>query len=193
MLCGLGFRQYRFCLEVFCLLSDDSTRMLQVSASRSSFAFHRVTEQLPMLQSDEGGFPLADGKASSLSATSSAFLLASLYGLGDQLRPDAAIQFVHSTRNIDSGYGQQPGLPSEMQAVYQAVLSFQHLGVTVSEPAQLATYILSLYDQANGLFGARAGEAGDIRSTALALKVSSRVRAPQGYNRQVSDSVGKGG
>ena len=51
-----------------------------------------------------------------------------------------------------------------------AVLSYQHLGLTIPNSGNVATFIRSLYDADTHLFANRVGETGDLKSTALAFQ-----------------------
>jgi len=138
----------------------------------STHGFSQVVSHLGRYQSAGGGFVLSldSGVKPSLEATSHALFLSSLFGLRKKINANEVSRYIQTLENGDYGYGKSAGLASDLESVRHAVLSYQHLGLTIPNSGNVATYIRSLYDADTHLFANRVGETGDLKSTALAFQ-----------------------
>lgn len=142
---------------------------LGASVSQQNGYIH-VVSHLDRFQTPAGGFSLVEGGKPSLEATSHALFISSLFGLRKKINQQEVARYIQTLENGDYGYGKSAGLPSDLESVRQAVLSYQHLGLAVPNAGNVASFIKSLYDTQTNLFAARVGEKGDLKSTALAFQ-----------------------
>jgi prenyltransferase beta subunit len=133
--------------------------------------YHYVVSHLEEFQTPSGGFTLTlEDPKPSLEATSHALFLASLFGLKQKINTAEAAKYIASLENLDKGFGKSTGAATELEAIRHAVLSYQYLGNTIPNSAQIVNCIKNLVDPQTGLFSNRGGEKGDLKSTALALQ-----------------------
>lgn len=95
--------------------------------------------------------------------------LSSLFGLRQRINP-TVVNYIRSLQRSDYGYGQSALLGSDLESVRHAVLSYQHMGVSIPNSANVGNFIKSLYNERTKLFSNRLGETGDLKSTALAFQ-----------------------
>ncbi|KAJ5074347.1 geranylgeranyl transferase type beta subunit [Anaeramoeba ignava] len=118
-----------------------------------------------------GGFSWQYSDAPNIQATSGALLLSSLYGLRDLINISLAEQFIHGLKNKDYGYSFHAGIPSDVQAVFYALWSYQLLGTaSIPENQQISNFFQSIYDRDLKMFSNQIGGRGDIVSTYYVFK-----------------------
>lgn len=153
-----------------------------------------IVETLPSLQASRGGF----GKPPNLLATQRALFLAELYGV--RINHDKAREFVahalaspvpdedppiaesslpeHKKVEQEKA-GKESGTPHMMMFrsvddLFAAILCSQSLGLEQHLPdtSMIMAFLLSLFDQATGLFAKTPAASGDVRSSAVAMQVA---------------------
>jgi hypothetical protein len=153
-----------------------------------------IVESLPSLQASKGGF----GKPPTLKATQRALFLTQLYGLGQRINRERAREFVTQAllaspaheeevdaqdkakgagAEHDKAKGTAPPLMfRSVDDLHAAILCSQVLGLEQHLPGMstIITFLLSLWDEATGLFARTPGGTGDIRSSALAMTVAEQ-------------------
>lgn len=153
-----------------------------------------IVESLPSLQaSGRGGF----GKPPNLLATQRALFLAELYGL--RINRDKAREFVayalaapvpdeeppmaesgsQEHKKVEKERGGKDTTPNMMMFrsvddLFAAVLCSQSLGLEQHLPDTpvIMAFLLSLFDEATGLFAKTPAASGDVRSSAVAMQVA---------------------
>jgi len=141
-------------------------------SGRAAHGFGHAVSQLDRYQTAGGGFVLSPepGAKPSLEATSHALFLSSLFGLRKKINSNEVPRYIQTLENGDYGYGKSAGLASDLESVRHAVLSYQHLALSIPNSGNVATFIKSLYDADTHLFANRVGETGDLKSTAIAFQ-----------------------
>jgi prenyltransferase beta subunit len=123
------------------------------------------------LQSPSGGFHDVGVEEADLKTTSDALFLTALYGLRAQVNADDAATFIQNHESAtDKGYAAAAGTPSDIESTRAALMSYLHLGKDIPNAAEVGDFVRSLFNVNTGLFASRAGEAGDLQSTALAIE-----------------------
>lgn len=151
--------------------------VLVVAALQGQSGFSSVVTNLHKYQANSGGFVLrlSGGVKPSLEATSHALFLSSLFGLRERINAMDVARYIQTLENGDYGYGKSVGMASDLESVRHAVFSYQHLGQTIPNAANVAAYVKSLYDTERRLFADRVGEKGDLKSTALAFQTLEQL------------------
>jgi hypothetical protein len=153
-----------------------------------------IVETLPSLQAPRGGF----GRPPNLLSTQRALFLADLYGL--RINRERAREFVahalaspapdeeppaaessppeHKKAEHDKG-GKAAGAPNMMMFrsvddLFAALLCSRSLELEqhLPETSVIMNFLLSLFDEARGLFAKTPGASGDVRSSAVAMQVA---------------------
>eukprot|EP01087_Luapelamoeba_hula_P004808 TRINITY_DN1477_c0_g1_i1.p1 TRINITY_DN1477_c0_g1~~TRINITY_DN1477_c0_g1_i1.p1 ORF type:complete len:1004 (+),score=192.45 TRINITY_DN1477_c0_g1_i1:187-3198(+) len=163
---------------------------LACSSYETPSAFSQMVLHLDQLQTPGGGFMLRPKEKPSLEATSHALFLSSLFGLKKKINSNAVPLYLASLENGDSGYGQSTGSASDLASVRHAVLCYQRLGLPIPNSANIAAFIKSLLDPETRLFASRAGEAGNLKATAIAFQTLEMLGETQrGWVQETYESL----
>lgn len=150
-----------------------------------------IVSSLHRYQANNGGFKLSEGDSTtSVEATSDALFLHALYGLQHKIHTEAALRYVQSLENGDYGYGSNNGLPSDLESVRFALLSYQNLKAPIPNAVNVAGFIQSLFHTDSNLFGNRIGTKGDLKSTANAVQALKLLNIQDGaFLKKITPSL----
>jgi len=133
--------------------------------------FNDAPQQLVRFQDTQSGAFLSNvNSAPSLEATQDALFLSALYGLGNKINGFQTEQYLQSLRTADNGYASFPEGSATLEATYNAVVSYAHLGQEVPSSNAVVKFVLGLVSEDN-LFSNTAGGRGNIKSTYQAVAV----------------------
>jgi len=128
-----------------------------------------VVSSLADYQSKSGGFRPTKESEATIEATAHALFLSSLFGLRDKINSAAVPQFIETLSNRDHGFSNQPGQPSDLESVRNALLCLNHLGNPLTlNTAGIGAFIESLFD--TNLYANTFGGTGSLKSTAIAFQ-----------------------
>jgi hypothetical protein len=140
-----------------------------------------VVSSLADYQSKSGGFRPTKESEATTEATAHALFLSSLFGLRDKINSADVPKFIESVSNPgDHGFSNQPGQPSDLESVRNALLCLNHLGNPLTlNTAGIGAFIESLFDN---LYANTLGGSGSLKSTAIAFQTLDSLNLLQSPN-----------
>jgi len=151
--------------------------------------FNEAVQQLARYQDlQTGAFQSNANSAPTLEATTDALFLSSLYGLNAKINAFKAEEFLQSLRTKENGYSSTAGAPATLEATFNAVVAYVHLGKEVPQSSAVVDFVLSLVD-ASKMFSNNVGGRGNIKSTYQAIATLRALNALESLPSDVSDAL----
>jgi hypothetical protein len=151
--------------------------------------FNDAVQQLARFQDlQTGAFQTNFNSAPTLEATTDALFLSSLYGLKSKINSFKAEEYLQSLRTKENGYSSSAGGVATLEATFNAVVSYVHLGEEVPQSSAVVDFVLSLVDASN-MFSNNAGGRGNIKSTYQAIATLRALDSIESLPSSVSTSL----